>query len=198
MRGYLAGYPVVDFKVTVFDGSYHQVDSDGMSFKMAGSLAFKDGMSRAEANDPRAGDDGRDLRAKRLRGRSDWRPRRAARGHQRHGHARGHDGGARAGAVAECSPRAAAHLRHRRARLVCMEYSRYEEEPSHRQPKMIAAARAERAGVEVERSGGECRVQCRAGGADVNPTGSATSRTPRYPRSASPCSDGIRRNRLRW
>ena len=47
MRGYLAGYPVVDFKVTVFDGSYHQVDSNEMSFKMAGSLAFKDGMSRA-------------------------------------------------------------------------------------------------------------------------------------------------------
>ena len=52
MRGYLAGYPVVDFKVTVFDGSYHQVDSNEMSFKMAGSLAFKDGMSRAQADDP--------------------------------------------------------------------------------------------------------------------------------------------------
>ncbi len=47
MRGYLAGYPVVDFKVTVFDGSYHQVDSNELSFKMAGALAFKDGMSRA-------------------------------------------------------------------------------------------------------------------------------------------------------
>jgi len=46
MRGYLAGYPVVDFKVTVFDGSYHDVDSNEMSFKMAGRLAFKDAMSR--------------------------------------------------------------------------------------------------------------------------------------------------------
>jgi len=40
-RGYLAGYPVVDFKVTVFDGSYHDVDSNEMSFKMAGRIAFR-------------------------------------------------------------------------------------------------------------------------------------------------------------
>jgi elongation factor G len=43
-RGYLAGYPVVDFKVTVFDGSYHDVDSNEMSFKMAGRLAFRKAM----------------------------------------------------------------------------------------------------------------------------------------------------------
>src|SRR5579872_967017 len=47
LRGFLAGYPMVDFKATVFDGSYHAVDSSEMSFKMAGSLAFKDGMARA-------------------------------------------------------------------------------------------------------------------------------------------------------
>ena len=47
MRGYLAGYPMVDFRASVFDGSFHPVDSSEMSFKMAGSLAFKDGMSRA-------------------------------------------------------------------------------------------------------------------------------------------------------
>src|SRR3984885_7657545 len=40
-RGYLAGYPVVDIKVTVFDGSYHDVDSSEMSFKMAARLAFR-------------------------------------------------------------------------------------------------------------------------------------------------------------
>jgi elongation factor G len=40
-RGYLAGYPVVDFKATVFDGSYHDVDSNEMSFKVAGRLAFR-------------------------------------------------------------------------------------------------------------------------------------------------------------
>ena len=47
MRGFLAGYPMVDFRATLFDGSFHQVDSNELSFKMAGSLAFKDGMSRA-------------------------------------------------------------------------------------------------------------------------------------------------------
>jgi elongation factor G len=47
MRGFLAGYPMVDFRATVFDGSFHPVDSNELSFKMAGSLAFKDGMSRA-------------------------------------------------------------------------------------------------------------------------------------------------------
>ena len=47
MRGYLAGYPMVDFRVTVYDGSYHDVDSNELSFKLAGSLAFKDAMTRA-------------------------------------------------------------------------------------------------------------------------------------------------------
>ncbi len=46
-RGYLAGFPVVDFKVTVFDGSYHDVDSNEMSFKMAGRLAFRKCMESA-------------------------------------------------------------------------------------------------------------------------------------------------------
>ena len=43
-RGFLAGYPVVDFRVRVFDGSYHNVDSSEMAFKIAGSLAFKKAM----------------------------------------------------------------------------------------------------------------------------------------------------------
>jgi elongation factor G len=43
-RGYLAGFPVVDFKATVYDGSYHDVDSNEMSFKMAGRLAFRKAM----------------------------------------------------------------------------------------------------------------------------------------------------------
>ena len=46
-RGFLAGFPMVDFKATVFDGSFHAVDSNELSFKMAGSLAFKDAMARA-------------------------------------------------------------------------------------------------------------------------------------------------------
>ena len=47
-RGYLAGYPMVDFSVTLYDGSFHSVDSNEMSFKMAGRLAFRDAMSRAK------------------------------------------------------------------------------------------------------------------------------------------------------
>jgi len=45
--GVLAGYPVVDVKVTLFDGSYHEVDSNENAFRMAASMAFKDGMRKA-------------------------------------------------------------------------------------------------------------------------------------------------------
>jgi elongation factor G len=47
-RGYLAGYPVVDFKATVFDGSYHDVDSSEMSFKLAARKAFKAAMEKCK------------------------------------------------------------------------------------------------------------------------------------------------------
>ncbi|MCL2570182.1 MAG: elongation factor G [Firmicutes bacterium] len=47
MAGVLAGYETVDFKVTVIDGSYHEVDSSEMAFKIAGSMAFKEGMRKA-------------------------------------------------------------------------------------------------------------------------------------------------------
>ncbi|MGD9906612.1 MAG: elongation factor G [Vicinamibacterales bacterium] len=47
VRGFLAGYPMVDFKATLYDGSYHDVDSNELSFKTAGHLAFRDGMARA-------------------------------------------------------------------------------------------------------------------------------------------------------
>jgi elongation factor G len=47
-RGFLAGYPVVDFKVTVYDGSYHDVDSNELSFKLAGRIAFRKCMEQAK------------------------------------------------------------------------------------------------------------------------------------------------------
>ncbi|MGM9638234.1 MAG: elongation factor G [Butyricicoccaceae bacterium] len=46
--GVLAGYPVVDCKVTLYDGSYHEVDSSEMAFKIAGSMAFKEAMKKAD------------------------------------------------------------------------------------------------------------------------------------------------------
>ena len=45
--GVLAGYPIVDVKVTLYDGSFHEVDSSEQAFKMAGSIAFRDGIKRA-------------------------------------------------------------------------------------------------------------------------------------------------------
>ena len=48
-NGVLAGFPVVDVKVTLFDGSYHEVDSNEMAFKIAGSMGFKEGARKAGA-----------------------------------------------------------------------------------------------------------------------------------------------------
>jgi len=47
-KGVYAGYPVVDVKVTLLDGSYHEVDSSEMAFKIAGSMGFKDAFLKAE------------------------------------------------------------------------------------------------------------------------------------------------------
>jgi elongation factor G len=47
-RGFLAGYPVVDIKVILYDGSYHDVDSNELSFKTAGRIAFKKAMEQAK------------------------------------------------------------------------------------------------------------------------------------------------------
>ena len=46
LRGFVAGYPMVDFQVELFDGQYHDVDSSEMAFKIAGSLAYKDAMAK--------------------------------------------------------------------------------------------------------------------------------------------------------
>jgi elongation factor G len=48
-NGVIAGYPLVDIKVTLFDGSYHDVDSNEMAFKLAGSMALREGVQQADA-----------------------------------------------------------------------------------------------------------------------------------------------------
>jgi len=150
-RGYLAGYPMVDFRVTVYDGSYHDVDSNELSFKLAGSLAFKDAMTRARptilepimnvevyAPSDFAGDLMGDLNGRRGRiGGMDTRgqttvikaqvPMAEMLTYEQH-------------LTSATGGRGSYH----------MEYSHYDEVPSQLQSKIIAAAKAERAGVEVE------------------------------------------------
>src|SRR6188474_1122032 len=150
-RGYLAGFPMVDFRVTVFDGSYHDVDSNELSFKMAGRLAFKDAMTRARptilepvmdvdvyAPSDFAGDLMGDL-------------------NQRRGRIAGMD--TRGGMTIIKAQVPMAEMLTYEQHLTSatgargsyhMEYSHYDEVPSHLQTKIIAAAKAERAGVEVE------------------------------------------------
>jgi elongation factor G len=145
LRGFLAGYPMVDFRASVFDGSYHAVDSSEMSFKMAGSLAFKDGMSRARptllepimnvevyAPSDYAGDLMGDLNGRRGRiGGMDSRgamtiirakvPMSEMLTYEQH-------------LTSATGGRGSYH----------MEFSHYEEVPSHLHGKIIAAAKAER------------------------------------------------------
>ena len=145
LRGFLAGYPMVDFRATVFDGSYHQVDSNELSFKMAASLAFKDGMSRARptllepvmdvevyAPSDYAGDLMGDLNSRRGRiGGMDSRgattiirakvPMSEMLTYEQH-------------LTSATGGRGSYH----------MEFSHYEEVPSHLHSKIISAAKAER------------------------------------------------------
>ena len=69
-----AGYPVVDIKATLVDGSYHEVDSSEMAFKIAGSLALKDGSPRGKLGHSRADHEGRSHDAGRVHGRRHRRP----------------------------------------------------------------------------------------------------------------------------
>jgi elongation factor G len=150
-RGYLAGYPMVDFRVTVFDGSYHDVDSNELSFKLAGSLAFKDAMTRARptilepimnvevyAPSDFAGDLMGDLNGRRGRiGGMDTRgattiikaqvPMSEMLTYEQH-------------LTSATGGRGSYH----------MEYSHYDEVPQQQQAKIIAAAKAARTGEEVE------------------------------------------------
>ena len=151
VRGYLAGFPMVDFRVTVFDGSYHDVDSNELSFKMAGRLAFKDAMTRArptilepvmhvEVYTPSdfAGDLMGDLNGRR-------------------GRIAGMDSRGSTTIIKAQVPMAEmlSYEQHLTSATggrgsYHMEYSHYDEVPAHLQAKIIAAAKAERAGVEVE------------------------------------------------
>jgi elongation factor G len=150
-RGYLAGYPMVDFRVTVFDGSYHDVDSNELSFKLAGSLAFKDAMTRARptilepimnvevyAPSDFAGDLMGDLNGRR-------------------GRIAGMDTRGQTTVIKAQVPMAEMLTYEQHLTSATggrgsyhMEYSHYDEVPAHLQTKIIAAAKAERAGVEVE------------------------------------------------
>ena len=151
MRGFLAGYPMVDFKATVFDGSFHQVDSNELSFKMAGSLAFKDAMSRArptilepvmhvEVYSPSdfAGDLMGDLNSRR-------------------GRIAGMDTRGTMTVIRAQVPMAEMLTYEQHLTSATggrgsyhMEYSHYEEVPQHLQTKIIAAAKAERGHEAVE------------------------------------------------
>ena len=145
MRGFLAGYPMVDFRATVFDGSFHAVDSNELSFKMAGSLAFKDGMSRARptllepimdvevyAPSDYAGDLMGDL-------------------NQRRGRIGGMDTRGASTVIRAKVPMAEMLTYEQHLTSATggrgsyhMEFSHYEEVPAHLHGKIIAAARAER------------------------------------------------------
>ena len=145
MRGFLAGYPMVDFRATVFDGSFHPVDSNELSFKMAGTLAFKDGMSRARptllepimdvevyAPSDYAGDLMGDL-------------------NQRRGRIGGMDARGATTIVRAKVPMSEMLTYEQHLTSATggrgsyhMEFSHYEEVPSHLHGKIIAAARAER------------------------------------------------------
>ena len=151
VRGFLAGYPVVDFRVTLFDGSFHAVDSNELSFKMAGRLAFKDGMSRARptilepvmnveihAPSDYAGDLMGDLNSRR-------------------GRISGMDSRGAMTVIKAQVPMAEMLTYEQHLTSVTggrgsynMEYSHYDEVPQHLQTKIIAAAKAERTGEEVE------------------------------------------------
>ncbi len=145
LRGYLAGYPVVDFRVTLYDGSYHDVDSNELSFKTAGWLAFKDGMSRAkptllepimnvtiQAPSDNAGDLMGDLNGRR-------------------GRISGMEARGQSTIIKAQVPMAEMLTYEQHLTSVTggrgsyhMEYSHYDEVPNHLQSKIVATAKAER------------------------------------------------------
>jgi elongation factor G len=151
VRGYMTTYPVVDFRVTVTDGSYHDVDSSEMAFKLAGRLAFRDGMSRAKptilepimnvevyAPSDFAGDLMGDLNSRR-------------------GRIAGMDTRGAATVIKATVPMAEMLTYEQTLTSTTggrgsyhMEFSHYDEVPSHLHAKIVAASKAERGEVKEE------------------------------------------------
>jgi elongation factor G len=151
VRGFMTTYPVVDFRVTVTDGSYHDVDSSEMAFKLAGRLAFRDGMSRAKptilepimnvevyAPSDFAGDLMGDLNSRR-------------------GRIAGMDTRGAATVIKATVPMAEMLTYEQTLTSTTggrgsyhMEFSHYDEVPSHLHAKIVAASKAERGEVKEE------------------------------------------------
>ena len=107
-EGVVAGYPLSDFKATLYDGSFHTVDSNELSFKIAASMALKDGILQAKPVLLEPIMNVRDPRSRGVPGRGQPRPQRAARPGARHGQPGWLPGDQGAGA-----PVGAVHLRDR-------------------------------------------------------------------------------------
>ena len=95
-EGVIAGYPLSDFKATLYDGSFHAVDSNELSFKIAASMALKDGDPTGEAGPARADHGGRGAHPRAVHGRSQSRPQRPPRSGPGDGPVRRHAGHHRA------------------------------------------------------------------------------------------------------
>jgi elongation factor G len=151
LRGYLAGYPVVDFRVTVFDGSYHAVDSNELSFKMAGSIAFRDAMSKARPTllEP--------VMNVEVYGPSEYAGDLMGDLNSRRGRISGMDTRGNLTIIKAQVPMSEmlTYEQHLTSATggrgsYSMDYSHYEEVPSHLQGKIIEKHKAERAGVHEE------------------------------------------------